>query len=353
MTQLETSPTEPLVPSPGLPKELLLLGVVLPALVVVVDQQLLARCVARHNDPAFIIFTFAVFVLQIGVLSRLVGSRVTMQPYWWGIFAWSIILVDLQVFSLAGPASSWSNPVKAFGNAFGSAQIGLVTCWGLLGRMKWNNRFPIAVVGFALSWGFCLSLAGRGNWISVMFLQCVATILVCAVLRYFQFTIDDVWTRVLIEPELQQGRIQFSIRHLFYWTTGTATLVGVGRLVGIDALTQLFGLSGLTVYAPAFTLISVISFWAALGPESWLIRFPVLLLTLPTVGGLLGTYEGWRDRRGSWNGDWQMMPWNSTFQEKLVFWIVWASLAGMLLTALVLVFRAAGQRLVRGAATVR
>ena len=124
--------------------DLVWLGVIVPAVAVVVDQNLLVRCQVGDNRALNCAFTFAVFVIQIGILSALVGMRVKARPYWWGIFVWSILLVDLQVFAIAGPEGVWQNPVKAFGFAFGSAQIGVTVCWGLLGKMKWMTRIPIA-----------------------------------------------------------------------------------------------------------------------------------------------------------------------------------------------------------------
>ena len=124
-------------------------------------------------------------------------------------------------------------------------------------------------------------------------------------------------------------------------------LIGVGRLLGLQGIAEIAGWSSLTVYAPAFTLITVIAFWAALGSESWFIRFPVLLIALPSVGSLLGLYEDWMQRTSRWDGSWRMMPWSTSFEEKMIFWVIWTSLAGTLLAALVLVFRAGRQRLVR------
>jgi len=274
--------------------ELLWLGVLLPTVAVVLDQCLLTMCQsAGPNRDVMIAFTFAVFVFQIGILSGLVGTRVKARPYWWGVFAWSILLVNLQVFSLALTHDSLSNPVKAFGFAFGSAQIGTIVCWGLLGKMKWTTRIPIATSIFALGWLFCLSLNGSGNWMSLLFLQCVATVLVCLVLRFMRFALDDHDASLFRNDGRESRRLQFSIRHLFYWTTGVAILTGAGRIIGWQGLAEFGNWSSLTVYAPAFTMVTVIAFWAALGSETWLVRLPVLLIALPCVGGLLGLFENW------------------------------------------------------------
>jgi len=327
--------------------DLLWLGVLLPAVVVVLDQYLVRMCKAGPNEYLMIALTFAVFIIQIGILSSLVGARVKARPYWWGVFAWSVLLVNLQVFALAALHDTWLNPVKAFGLAFGSAQIGTIVCWGLLGKMKWTTRIPFATSMFVLGWVFCLFLDERGNWMPILFLQCVATVLVGLGLRFMRFAIDDHDAALFPDVGRESQRLQFSIRHLFYWTTGVAILTGAGRLVGWQGLMDMGNWSSLTVYAPAFTMISVIALWAALGSESWIVRLPVLLITLPCVGGLLGLYENSR-QSAPWNSRRLLiMPAGVSALERLTFWIIWATLAGMLLAAFVMVFRAGGQRLVR------
>jgi hypothetical protein len=200
---------------------------------------------------------------------------------------------------------------------------------------------------------FCISLNGRGNWMAVLFLQCVATVLVCLVLRFMRFSIDDHDASLLRDFDRESRKLQFSIRHLFYWTTGVAILTGAGRIIGWQGLVGFANWSSLTVYAPAFTMVTVIALWAALGSETWIVRLPVLLFALPCVGGLLGLFENWKHAARWTSTRFLVMPWNTTPIERLTFWIIWASLAGMLLAAFVMVFRASGQRLVRGVNVIR
>ena len=70
-----------------LSRELLVLGVLLPAIAAFLDQYLLGMCQAGSNRDVMIPLTFAVFVIQIRILSGLVGTRVKTRPYWWVVFA--------------------------------------------------------------------------------------------------------------------------------------------------------------------------------------------------------------------------------------------------------------------------
>ena len=204
-------------------------------------------------------------------------------------------------------------------------------------------RLSTAVAGFALGWGFCLALDDRGGWLVVLFWQCVATVLVCALLRWLRFRIE----RVSESSGAGENRLQFSIRHLFQWTTGVAIIIAVGRLVGLENVFRISGISVLAVYAPIFTLISVVALWAALGRESWISRILLSILALPMLGAIIAGCEIWRRNTGQW--DW-MIPtfsWGTTRFEALVLWVTWASLSGFLFAGLVTVFRGSGHRLVR------
>jgi hypothetical protein len=191
---------------------------------------------------------------------------------------------------------------------------------------------------------FAAALGGNDTWYMLLLLQCIATAIVCTGLRWFSFRIVH---RDLSGNVGASNVLQFSIRHLFYWTTGVAITVAIGRLVGWKSLLgaglQLGRMPELLVFVPLLTLTFVIAMWAALGRESWLARLPVLLLSLPAAGLVFGISTTPTQRRY----ENLFYTWNTTRAEAIAIGVVWSLLAGALLTGSLFVFRMNSQRLQR------
>jgi len=317
------------------------LGIPVPILIALVDAYALRACQGQATDGV-VLLTYTLFVVQTASLGALVGSQLKRHPLWWGILAWGIVLVNLQVFVIA-VGDRWST-ANTVGFAFASSQIGALVCFGVLGTVVWRIRMPTALIGLALAIYFAFALSARDTWYVVLLFQSLATAAVCLILRLFEFRIE--LSQLLLQTGGDKQRMQFSIRHLFYWTTGVAVMVGLGRLIGwkgiLAAGLQFASLPDLLVFVPLLTLVSVLAMWGALGRESWRLRLLILIPALPGIGVVLGAYVAWN--RGS--------PWDRLFpvwemQSALAVGIAWASLAGWLLAGLLLVFRASGHQLQR------
>jgi hypothetical protein len=328
-------------------RKLLVIGLPLTAFIALADLRALQAC-GGLKEGWLVYATYTLFVVQTGALAALVGSQLRSERLWWLIFAWGILLVDIQVFALAGPADQTA-AIKKLGFAIASAQLGMLTCLGVLGSGHILIRLPIALVGLTLSLLFAGELGGNERWQTLLLLQCIATAIVCAALRWFSFRIVR---QELSGPGAGGNLLQFSIRHLFYWTTGVAITVAIGRYIGWKALLSTGMEIGRTpemfVFVPLLSLTSVIAMWSALGKESWPVRLPVLLLALPAAGFVFGTLSSPQPR---WKYDSLFYDWKTTRAEAVVLGIIWSLLAGALLAGLLLVFRMNSQRLQRGAAT--
>jgi len=205
-------------------------------------------------------------------------SQTKKQPLWWGILLWGVVLMDLQVFAIAG-GSSWSR-ANAVGIAFASSQAGALICFAALGATSGRLRIPAAAIGLAFTFFFAVSLSATDAWYTVLLLQALATAIVCLVLRWLGFRIERV--DLLDTEERAENRMQFSIRHLFYWTTGVAIILALGRLIGWRTLLWMGTQTDLHLltFAPLLTLVSILAMWGALGRERWIARLSVLLVML-------------------------------------------------------------------------
>ena len=319
---------------------LITLGIPVPMLMALIDSAALQACVGKPPDVR-IYALYALFVAQTALLGVLVGSQLRRQVWWWGILAWGILLVDLQVFAIAS-VDRWS-PANTVGFGFASSQIGATVCFAILGTPAWHFRLPIAGVSLGLATYFAFALQASDAWYQILFMQSVATGIVCLFLRSFAFRIRR--SDQLVNPD--NKRLQFSIRHLFFWTTGVGIFVGIVRLVpwksmlALEVLTD--HLTDLLIFVPLLTLVSMLALWGSLGREAWFSRYPVLAMMLPGIGVALGFYVIVSQQRSRWN------PLFPVWETRQVFelGIVWTTLAGALLLGLLLVFRATGYRLQR------
>jgi hypothetical protein len=327
--------------------DLVWLGIPLPALVSLVNWYALEQCAEAEWRGWPLYATYTLFVLEVAGLSGLVGARVTKHPWWWLIFFWAITLVDLQLITIVtmNRTTRWGTSwPQALGYGMLSAQIGFVVICGILCNIAWRIRLPLAGFGLAMLISIG-SILGNGQWASVIFFQTVATFTVAVVLRWFRFRIAR--PQEPSDGDHDGSHLQFSIRHLFYWTTAAAIIVGIGRLIGWRMMVYAAGFTSITVLTPTFTTISMLAVWAALGRERWFVRLPVILVALPVTGVLLNLFEQPRARGGANLIYPYDLTWGPGYWRVFGFWMVWACLAGFFLAGLVIVFRAAGNRLQR------
>lgn len=321
------------------------LGIPLTGALALIDAQAM-QAIAGRSAGWQVYVVYALLVLQMGAVAGIVGTRIQHEPSWWGILAWATLLLDLQVFSMAAPNGYW-DVLKKLGFAIASSQIGILICFGVLGGIVWRIRLPVVGIGMALAVLFALSLDGGDRWYLLLFFQSLATLVTCIALRRFGFRIARLELRT--DEVAADNKLQFSIRHLFYWTTGVACLVAVGRLIGWRAMfaagVELGRMPELLLYVPLLTLVSMIGMWGALGREAWWTRLGVLSLSLPAVGFVIGLSANSITRRSRWDS--LFYSWQGGANETIALGIVWTVLAGTLLAGLLLVFRFSENRLQR------
>lgn len=336
--------TLPSAPRTSLPiLRLFVLGVPVTACLAFVDHRLLEMCSGRHA-PSLIPAAYILFVAQTGLLATLVGSQVRRHPFWWAFLVWGVLLVDIQAVTLS---AGFSSEVTKLAFAFASAQLGMVTCYLVLGATVWRIRLLVGALCLTFVLFFGLALGGSDAWQALLMLQTVATAIACGVLRWFSFRIQP--SDLDGSGEQSTHSMQFSIRHLFYWTTGVAIMVGIGRGMAWQPLLmaglQLTRTQELFVIVPLLTFTSVVALWAVLGCESWLIRIPVFLISLPAAGFVLGISAPAPTR--PWWGETMFREWGATTAQTVAQGIFWMVLAGALLASLLLAFRASANRLQR------
>lgn len=325
-------------------RQLLYFVVLVPTTLVLVDTYLLNNCTSPQAKVPWAWITYLWFCLQTAGISYWVGKQIDKSRCWWGILVWIVLLIDIQVIAIVGNGRLWTNHILGF--AFASAQAGLAVIWSVLGTGSWRLRFPLFIGGF--TWAVCLGIAMHHESMMVLLLgQCVATAAFCVGMRRFGFRFAHVSDMILAGMMNERKAAQFSISHLFYWTTGVAVLVGIGRFIPWRvwlAYLDLRDVPYLIGFIIVLTLVSIIAAWMALGRESWQLRIFVGSLILPTVGAVIGYLGVPSSARGLY---WIMgFGWGSSL-ERCFLWATWATLAGLFLAGILLVVRAQGQRLYR------
>ncbi|MBC8350863.1 MAG: hypothetical protein H8E66_02690 [Planctomycetes bacterium] len=320
---------------------LVFIGLPLLAAIVFIDSYALR---ARRGDATDwqVLGSYAIFVGQTALLSTVVGWQARREVLWWGILGWGVLLVDLQLFAIAAP-DNWST-ANTVGFAFASAQVAALVCFALLSGMRWPIRLSVSLVGTALAIFFAFAMNARQAWYLVLAVQCFGAATVCLVFRQFRFRIERC-DSVAVRGEVG-SYAQFSIRHLFYWTTGVAILVAFGRLVSwqglLSAGMRYTTLSDLFVFGPILSFVSILAMWAALGGEAWFVRLGVAVIALPGAGAILGAYVRWGSGRGRFN---ELFPDFRGSPQPLETGIAWTVLAGGMLAGLLLSIRATGNQL--------
>src|SRR6478752_5299441 len=139
-----------------------LVGLVIPIAVALIDRWLLEREYHPGRDIASI-QALAFFVFQVGLFGVLCARLI--HPPWllWLLFAWCLLLSDLNAIT------SLSSEIST---SLLTGQIGLLTIWTILGATSWKTRLAAALVLMPLMWfvmiqsatlfSICLVLRSQG-----------------------------------------------------------------------------------------------------------------------------------------------------------------------------------------------
>jgi hypothetical protein len=299
--------------------------------------------------------------VQTALLAWLVGRGLEHPLLRWCVFLWSLLLIDVQLVTVIASDQSYLSPATVLAYAMLSAQAALAAVWGALGEMRWTWRLPAALVAASLL-GFFLMVVNESVWTPwrnyshdvwplVLVLQSTAALGVCLALAAVGYRMAKPDEDVnpyddLRAPGERRRPLQFSLKHLMIWMTALGPAVLVLRGLGLW-MTARFGLGlwiEMLTLAVVLAAVSLLAIWSATGPEGASLRIPLLLVLAPTVGavlGLLAIFGWWQELK--------FLPWVSGF-ERVMYWMIWTTLAGYFLGGLMLIFRAEGCRLERSQA---
>ena len=303
--------------------------------------------------PAFLPLCFTLFVLEVAVIAWCSGRYIDHPVLTWAVFLWSIAFVDANFMLLR--FTHWD--FESVGYSFASAQLGLLIAWAVLGTAGLGMRVFAALLGFIAVMTFVVALTTglvsrqpywwRNDWDTILTWQAIATLLLCAALRWRGFRIlstqqqsEDKSDR---EEDSKSEPVQFSILHLLMWTSALAPIFALARLVDWSSFELSYGLrmAQFTSLAALLSFTSLVAIWAGIGSGHVIVRLLVSVLLIACGGAAVGyaSNRGWMDTL-----DLDMYLVGS---QAYVFWITWTMLAGLFYVAMLMFLRAGKHRLAR------
>jgi hypothetical protein len=321
---------------------LLLISVVVPAGVVAADSIALPAANSQFWSTQATLVVFALFLVQVSVLSYLAGHYLPNWPWRLLVLGWSAAVIDLLLYTVSVVAPyRWSNAgASLLVFAFFGSQICLGLIWAILGAAVWRWRLPASALALAPAVYFVFRVSSEqysaNMWLGVVFVQTLGVLGLAGLLRAFGYRIAPFAD---VAPSAGGGPLQFSIKHMLIWTTVSAVIVMVTKQIALSSphldWLQTF------IDGVVLALVALSAMWLALGSgRAWLTA--LVALSLAGAAGIALWYVGeqfialrnsarrfyWMPHAGWW-------------------WMGWTLLANPFLAGLLLVFRTTGHRLVR------
>jgi len=220
------------------------------------------------------------------------------------------------------------------------AEAGLFGIWGALGPARPTWRFATMLMGllYLAVLNAVAETTGHdiGNFVFLLIALPTFAIVVAVILTRLRYgrrrlcLASPGYTKSLSES------FQFSLRHLFVFTTVVAIVSALGRFVKAHVVGDSVGWNVVFLTAivgiiiPAFIVVELAVIWAAMGIGRPVRRLPVVLpvsFVLGLVPPLFLEQAGWR---------------------RYLFWSAMIGLQATITAASLLVVRSCGWRLVRG-----
>ena len=131
--------------------------------------------------------------------------------------------------------------------------VAALTVWAVLGGSPWRVRLPLAAIAVVVAICFASTMDGKGDWQAAFWCQCVATVCVGLAFWIAGYRVErrpsngestreageeERWRQLVcrhlgtaltrtVPNTLPRGqRMQFSVWHLFVWTTSAAVILG-------------------------------------------------------------------------------------------------------------------------------
>jgi len=342
---------------------LAIVTVLLPSAMATLDRLLLDGLAGTWASDWMMVLTMAVFVFQIGLMGFVCGRWIDWPAVRWILYGWCWLIVDLQVLLARQLAveNIFGGTAAFLTGSLLAAQLGLVTVWAVLGKMRWSTRWPAAFVLASILAMPLLELRYTGNATLFFVTQLFTIVGISSLLR---------WNGFVLTPASPQARAavtqdratalpisQFGLWNMLVWTTAMALVLALVRLVGLpwDEWASPRFLRSWLVFSTsgvAVGIVLAVAIWAALAPDRPVRRWSLVLLVTPAAALMSGIVE--------WTA-WILDPWNWNRWGKFVRWfgqdfwqgyfdterwlIAWICLAGAMLFAALLFLRANGYRL--------
>jgi hypothetical protein len=315
-------------------RRLLLIAVILPFLIVFLTEALLRQAILRKWDVVSGSMVYALLVGQMALLSLAVGKLILNWSWRLVIFGWALTLVHLTLVRATATEGGYvgRNPTILLTLAFVSAELGAISIWGVLGTLPWPARLPAAIMlGTAVVSVFPWPWRGYAEpWLSALNVQVFALLALSTTLRLAGYELRHVDDSESVFPGARQ---QFTIAHLFIWTTVIAALLGLFRLVGPPMLRIRGEWLPPLMLGGCFAIAGLAAFCATLGKGHWSVRLAAFVC--------IGLGVGWA---AHWIAEFAGRPRNARLGSQ---WMLWTCLAQSFLAALLLLWNATGYRLMR------
>jgi len=336
-----------------------LVGGVLPVVLALVNQRLVARMVVSYDGRATALVC-AALLAEIVVVGFLFAKLIEPGRGRWLAYVWMWLLLDFTVAPRIVDGICCGYPRALLAPALLSVQLVLVALWAVFGSTRWSIRWPVAAALLALGAGVPLAAHAFGPHQVVLLVttQTAVFLVVCVqIRRRFRINIGD-WAgwQFGAEPSAEANRSQFFLRDLVLWMTLAATLLALVRAFVLLSPLEISPLAGretgvICVTGMLSALVLVAALGTLLGQESVVVRWSRLagmgVLAVVLLGVYYYVHYAWR---GAWPGSLHPLLSRSYWEFFLTGkWhlLGWMGLSVAMLIASLVFLRAQAYRLCR------
>ena len=318
----------------------LMVAAVAPAAIVLMTEAAFSNAARQQWSFSSSALLYGLMAGQIALLSVGVGKLLASWPWRLIVFGWALALVHLSLYRATATDVGWSwqqHPVMLLAYAFVSAEISAVAAWAILGTLAWPLRLPLAaILGAAIVKAYPITQSQyyADKWIVSLQMQIIAIVILSFALRMTGYRIQK---DAGATPQDRRPK-QFTLYHLFAWTTTIAVLVGILRLMDFSesplvpqSTRDSANWLRCVLLGGTFSVVGLAAFWTTLGAGHWAFRLPVFVAAAVITGLAARWIAGGGPYWGAGQSEWR--------------WLVWTSLAQSFLAALLLLFQSAGYRL--------
>lgn len=322
-----------------------LVGLGLPAAIVLIDQILWFRNGQFEGGHAAGKFFFAWLVAKTAILSWCAGKYLGQTIYGWIVFFWCQVLLDVHTLGTAQGVFGYD--MAALAHTLISAQIGFLAVWTFLGDAALPWRIASFLAALTAIIAHSRSLETNWRWMGMPLVQWMAAIVVALVaiaLRFGGFRVRVIAAPAAADGQPRPETFQFGVKHMLIWTTALAPLLFVLKSIEDLAITQLTAqeLYPAAMIGACIALVTLASIWCALGAGAVAVRLVVSAALIAAPGLLMSQLaEKWAPNPWTWSSNDLV---NLVTQLGDLWW-GWFACAGALLAGMLLFLRAAGYRL--------